>query len=69
MIGEFLSVIVEAIWDYLLTWRVVCSVGLALIVSFPVCRLLGDPSFRVDILFAGILVGFVAGIAWQAHHR
>jgi hypothetical protein len=38
-------------------------------VSFLVCRLLGDPSFRVDILFAGIIVGFVAGIVWQSRHR
>jgi hypothetical protein len=68
MIGEFLSLIVEAVWDYLLPWRVVFSVGLALLVSFLACRVLGDPSFRVDILFAGIIVGFVAGIVWQSRY-
>jgi hypothetical protein len=68
MIGEFLSMIVEAIFDYLLPWRVICSLILALIGSFVVCRLLGDPSFRVDFLFAGIIVGLVAGIFWQSRH-
>lgn len=69
MIGEFLSVIVEAIWDYLLPWRVIFSVGLALLVSFLVSWLLGDPGFREEILFSGLIVGFTVGLVWQSRHR
>ena len=68
MIGEFLSVIVEAIWDYLLPWRVIFSVSLALLVSFLVIWLLGDPGFHVEILFSGIIVSFTLGIVWQSRH-
>ena len=67
--GEALSVIVEAIWDYLLPWRVVFSIGLTLLIALSVSWLVGDQSFRVDILFAGLIVGLVAGIVWQSRHR
>lgn len=65
MLGEMLSIIVEAICDYLLPWRVMCSIALALLVALSVCWLFGD-GMRVDLLFAGIIVGLVAGIAWQS---
>lgn len=65
MIGEFFAVIVEAVCDYLLPWRVLCCIGLALIISFVVCWLLGEPGFRLDIVFAGLLIGLITGIAWQ----
>lgn len=57
--------IAEAISDYLLPWRVTCSMALALLVAFSVCWLFGG-ELRVDIIFAGLIVGLVAGIAWQS---
>lgn len=69
MIGEMLLAIVEVIWDYLLPLRVVFCVTIALLVALSLSWLAMDRAFRIDILVLSVVVGRVAGIAWQSCHR
>lgn len=69
MIGEVLSVIVEIVWAYLLPWRVVFCVTLALLIAVSLCWLTLDRSVRIDLLTVSAVAGLAAGITWQSCHR
>jgi len=69
MIGEVLLVLVEVVWAYVLPWRVVFCVTLALLIAVSLCWLTLDRSVRIDLLIVSAVAGLAAGIAWQSCHR
>jgi hypothetical protein len=68
VIGELIGAIVEIVWAYVLPWRVVCSAGVSVLLAAALWWLT-DHSIRIDIFLGALILGFVAGIAWELRHR